>query len=184
MIRLLRRSKPKEEVIEIQAVEKKVEPVVEKVEPVVEKKKAVIKKSPVKATENLPVPKQDEAVVKKISDGDIAWALKQAKGFVSKAADKLGLTTSAIYSRINRSDILKEIKAEIDESLLDIAELRLSEAVNECKPWAVCFYLKCKGKKRGYTESAKDDFESVEEKAYKVKQVLDSLMDITRPKIT
>jgi predicted transcriptional regulator len=134
-------------------------------------------------SDNLPVPKQ-ETSLKKITDGDIACELKESKGFVSKAADKLGITTSAVYARINKSDILKEIKMEIDESLLDHAELKLSEAVNDCKPWAVCFYLKCKGKRRGYTESSKEDVDTPEEKAYKVKQVLDSLMDITKPQLT
>jgi hypothetical protein len=124
-----------------------------------------------------------ETGIRRVTDGDIAWALKETKGFISKAAEKIGISPSAVYARINASEVLREVKQEIEESLLDTAEIKLSDAVNESKPWAICFYLKCKGKRRGYTENAKEDIETPEEKAYKVKQVLDAIMDIAHPKV-
>ena len=37
---------------------------------------------------------------------------------------------------------------------LDVAETALLAAVAKGEAWAVCFYLKCKGKARGWTERA------------------------------
>lgn len=82
----------------------------------------------------------------------IETALRATGGFVSQTAKKLNVTQEAIYFRINKSDYLKQVKHEIDESYLDLAESKLMKKMNEEDLGALCFFLKCKGKGRGYIE--------------------------------
>jgi len=82
----------------------------------------------------------------------IEKSLKAKGGFVSQVAKDLGVTASNIYARIDRSERLKKVKKEIDESYLDLAESKLVKKLNNGDLGALCFYLKCKGKKRGYIE--------------------------------
>lgn len=87
-----------------------------------------------------------------LSIKQIETALRATGGFVSQTAKKLNVTQEAIYFRINKSDYLKEVKREIDESYLDLAESKLIKKLNDEDLGALCFYLKCKGKGRGYIE--------------------------------
>lgn len=64
----------------------------------------------------------------------------------------LGVTHQAISYRIQKSPELKKVKEEIENEYLDLAEAQLIEAIRNSEPWAICFFLKCKGKKRGYVE--------------------------------
>lgn len=85
--------------------------------------------------------------IKQIED-----ALHKSGGFVSQAAKGLNVTASNVYARIKKSARLQEVKREIDESYLDVAEHRLIKEIGEGNLGAICFYLKCKGKQRGYVE--------------------------------
>lgn len=82
----------------------------------------------------------------------IAKALKSCGGFVSQTAKKLNVSASNIYAWMDRHPELKELKQDIEESYLDLAETKLLKLVDSADLGAVCFYLKCKGKKRGYVE--------------------------------
>lgn len=41
---------------------------------------------------------------------------------------------------------------ETEEALLDFGESKLMVAINKGEGWAICFFLKCKGKSRGWVE--------------------------------
>jgi len=82
----------------------------------------------------------------------IEAGLRATGGFISQAAKNLGVTQSAISKRIARSDILKAVLEEIVESTLDFAESKLLGLIKESHPASIYFYLKCKGKHRGYVE--------------------------------
>ena len=47
---------------------------------------------------------------------------------------------------------MQKTRMEATEQALDIAEESLITAVKAGEAWAVCFLLKTRGKKRGYTE--------------------------------
>lgn len=47
---------------------------------------------------------------------------------------------------------MQAARAEGEELRLDIAESALDKAVEAGEAWAVCFFLKTRGKARGYTE--------------------------------
>ena len=71
---------------------------------------------------------------------------------VSIAARLLGCNRQTIY---NAAKVHPEIKEALDgerELMLDTAELKLIESVNKGQSWAVCFFLKTQGRKRGYIE--------------------------------
>ncbi|KEJ91701.1 hypothetical protein [Synergistes jonesii] len=66
--------------------------------------------------------------------------------------DKVTISRQAISKRIQMSETLKKHKEDIDESVLDLAEKHLIKLVLADDLGAICFLLKCKGKKRGYIE--------------------------------
>jgi len=88
----------------------------------------------------------------RVSDGQIEEALRAFHGLYTLAAAAVGCSPRTITRRVEASETLRRTLAEIVESRLDVAEDRLMVAVGRGESWAVCFYLKCKGKQRGYIE--------------------------------
>lgn len=88
----------------------------------------------------------------RITERNIAAALKATAGKVTLAADKLGCSFSWLYARIRASEKLQGILERERENLVDLAEIKLKQAVMNGEAWAVCFALKCQGKGRGYVE--------------------------------
>ena len=88
----------------------------------------------------------------KVTDKQIAEALQKAGGFISHAAKQLGVTNGTVHHRINKSPELQEILEDARYTHLDIAEVELLKAMKRGESWAVCFFLKCQGKGRGYVE--------------------------------
>jgi len=88
---------------------------------------------------------------------EITDALKATHGFVSFAARKLGMGSSALCERVKKNPELQRVIEECHEENLDLGEVKLLEAVNKCEGWAVCFLLKTKGKKRGFVERVEQE---------------------------
>lgn len=86
------------------------------------------------------------------SDEVLIKALVKSGGTITEAAVKLNMSREALHRRIARSIKLQEAVHTIRESMLDLAESKLMSSIKNGEPWAVCFYLKCQGKGRGYTE--------------------------------
>jgi hypothetical protein len=112
-------------------------------------------------------PKKDHQFKnRKVTDDEIAEALEKSHGLVAVAAsvisqlksEALGgvfsVTREALMNRINRIPRLKEIHDNSAESTLDMAELQLVKQMREGNTAALIFYLKCKGKHRGFVEKA------------------------------
>lgn len=87
-----------------------------------------------------------------LTEKQIEAALVATGGFISHTAQMLKVSQVAIYKRISRSKALTRARADIQESQLDIAESKLIEKIKAGDLGAICFYLKCKGKSRGYVE--------------------------------
>jgi uncharacterized protein YwgA len=91
------------------------------------------------------------------TDQQIVDAVTEARGMVSVAARKLGISRRTIYNRMKSSG---EIAAAVEDSrefTTDVAELKLFQAIEKGEAWAVCFYLKCQGQSRGYIERHKHE---------------------------
>lgn len=91
-------------------------------------------------------------VGRSVTDEQLIAAIKAAHGMIATTARALKMHRSTIHRRAqNNPDVADAIK-ESREVSLDKAELKLFDAVERGEPWAVCFFLKCQGKERGYIE--------------------------------
>ena len=90
--------------------------------------------------------------VARVTDEMVAAALQATGGFMALAAQRLGCSYKTVQRRVSGSTKLQAKLAEICDCKLDVAEAALMKAVRDGAAWAVCFYLKCKGKQRGYVE--------------------------------
>ena len=79
-------------------------------------------------------------------------ALEASLGIVSTAAKKANVGRSTHYKWMDEDPEYKKAVQEVQESVLDFAESHLYKLVKEGNPAATIFYLKTKGKKRGYIE--------------------------------
>lgn len=91
---------------------------------------------------------------KKFKVSQVAEALRNSGGIYTGAAQQLNCVTSTIANYVNRSPKLQALVAEIEEQHLDLAETKLIRAILDGNLTGIIFYLKTKGKLRGYTERA------------------------------
>lgn len=84
-------------------------------------------------------------------------ALEKSLGVVTTAAQKVGISRRQHYNWLKSDPAYCEAVAEINNISLDLAESKLFTAVNNGELSAIIFFLKCKGKKRGYIERPADE---------------------------
>ena len=79
-------------------------------------------------------------------------ALEQSLGVVTSACKKVGIGRTTFYDWM-RSDeeFAKQVK-DIEDIAIDFAESQLHKQIKEGNTSATIFYLKTKGKNRGYVE--------------------------------
>jgi hypothetical protein len=79
-------------------------------------------------------------------------ALEQSLGVVTTACKKVGCNRSTYYDYYNDDPEFKAAVDELQNMTLDFAESQLHKQIKEGNTTATIFYLKTKGKKRGYIE--------------------------------
>ena len=79
-------------------------------------------------------------------------ALEKSLGIVSTACKMVDLGRTTHYQWIKEDADYKKSVDSIQDSVLDFAESHLYKLVKEGNPAATIFFLKTKGKKRGYIE--------------------------------
>ncbi len=84
----------------------------------------------------------------------IAEALRASAGIYSAAAAKIGCAPNTVRNYVLRHPELQEVVDEVRENTLDLAESQLLKALGDGNLTAVIFFLKCRGKQRGYVERA------------------------------
>lgn len=90
-------------------------------------------------------------------------ALEKSLGVVTVACKKMGIPRSTYYKWYKED---KEFRKEVDELTnvsLDFAESQLHKQIEDGSTAATIFYLKTKGKGRGYIEKSELDITSGEE---------------------
>lgn len=88
----------------------------------------------------------------RVTNQQIEEKLIEGKGNIGAVARACGVSRQAIGQRIASSPKLKTLTEELRETKLDTAEDKLGEAIDKGEGWAICFFLKTQGKKRGYVE--------------------------------
>ena len=78
--------------------------------------------------------------------------LKEGMGIVSYACDKTNISRQTFYNWKDNDDDFAQQAEDIQETTVDMAESKLLTSINEGNVAAIIFYLKTKGKKRGYIE--------------------------------
>ena len=84
-------------------------------------------------------------------------ALHNNLGNISEACNKINISRQTYYRWIDDDVEFDEQCRNVEESLLDLAENRLLEKIDKYDTTSIIFFLKTKGKKRGYVE--KQEFE-------------------------
>jgi len=79
-------------------------------------------------------------------------ALEASLGIVSTAAPKANIHRGTHYRWMEEDSDYKKAVEAVQDSVLDFAESHLYKLVKEGNPAATIFFLKTKGKKRGYVE--------------------------------
>jgi len=79
-------------------------------------------------------------------------ALEKSLGIVSTACKAVGLDRSTFYKYVNEDEEFAAAVADIENVSLDFAESSLLKQIQDYNTAATIFYLKTKGKHRGYVE--------------------------------
>lgn len=87
----------------------------------------------------------------------IAEIYKKKGCNITAACAALNISRVTFYKRKEKSKKLQELIEEADESLIDFAESKLVEHINDGDVTSLIFFLKTKGKKRGYVERTEHD---------------------------
>jgi hypothetical protein len=98
-----------------------------------------------------------------IKKESIIKALEASLGVVTIACKKTDTPRSTFYKWLNEDkEFAKEVK-DIENIALDFAESQLHNQIEKGNTSATIFYLKCRGKKRGYIERSELDITSGDE---------------------
>ena len=79
-------------------------------------------------------------------------ALEQSLGIVTSACKKVGIGRTTHYEWLKTDEEYKKNVESIEDVALDFAESQLHLQIQEGSTASTIFYLKTKGKKRGYIE--------------------------------
>ena len=87
-----------------------------------------------------------------IKKASILKALEQSLGVVTVACKKSDIPRSTFYKWLKEDEDFAEEVKDIENIALDFAESHLHKQIEDNITSATIFYLKTKGKKRGYIE--------------------------------
>ena len=85
-------------------------------------------------------------------------ALDASLGIVSTAVKLVGIHRATYYEWVKNDPEFKRAVEDINENALDFAETALHGKIKVGDTTAIIFYLKTKGKKRGYVEKSEVEF--------------------------
>jgi hypothetical protein len=80
-------------------------------------------------------------------------ALHKSLGIVTEACEKAELSRTQHYTWYKEDEEYRKQVQEIDGMFIDFAETHLKDQIEKGSTPATIFYLKTRGKKRGYGES-------------------------------
>ena len=84
-------------------------------------------------------------------------AINDAQGFVSKAAELLGVSRATFYNYLKKYATAKQALDDVRSKRHDFVELQLMKGIKEGNITAIIFYLKTQCKHRGYVERVQQE---------------------------
>lgn len=94
---------------------------------------------------------------RKITNEELAAMYEKKGANISATCNALGIDRKTFYNRRKASEQLDERLANVEEGLIDYAESKLMKAITDDNLTATIFYLKTKGKNRGYVERVEQE---------------------------
>lgn len=79
-------------------------------------------------------------------------ALQKSMGIISKATELAKISRTTFYKWLEEDENFKEQVNEVFERQIDFVESKLLSNINDGDTTAIIFFLKTKGRKRGYHE--------------------------------
>lgn len=83
---------------------------------------------------------------------EVLKALEETHGVITEACKKVGFTRSAFYIALDKDPEFKKQVEDIQEAAVDYVESQLFKQIEQGNITGQIFYLKTKGKHRGYIE--------------------------------
>ncbi len=83
--------------------------------------------------------------------------LEKAMGVVTTACKESGVSRSQYYTWLKEDPDFAKSVEEVPELQMDFVEAQLLKKIKDGSDQAIIFYLKTKGKKRGYTDKLEID---------------------------
>ena len=83
--------------------------------------------------------------------GKFLKAFKDSNCYVAESCRRIKISRQTFY-RWKKEDSFAQACEDVEEGLIDNAESKLQDLINSKNPIAILFYLKTKGKSRGYIE--------------------------------
>jgi hypothetical protein len=87
-----------------------------------------------------------------IKKREVLEALEKSLGIVTTACKQVGINRDTYYEWLKKDKEFKKKVKDLENVALDFAESQLHKQIAKGNPLSTMFYLKCKGKKRGYIE--------------------------------
>jgi hypothetical protein len=104
-----------------------------------------------------------------ISKKAMIEALEKSLGVVTSACRSVGISRQTHYRWLEEDEEYKQQVDELANVALDYAETKLHNQITKENPTAIIFYLKTKGKKRGYVERQEISHEGL--KTFQIEEV-------------
>jgi len=81
-------------------------------------------------------------------------AMVKNLGIVTKACNEVGISRNQFYNYYRTDEVFKKEIDDIQEIALDFVEDKLFQNIKEGDRACIMFYIKYKGRKRGYVDSS------------------------------
>lgn len=110
-------------------------------------------------------------------------ALERSLGLVTPACKEVGLSKDSYYDYYNKDENFRNKVDEINNLVLDFVESQLYKKIADGDTQSILFYMKYKGRKRGYTEAIDVNSNVVSNVVLNVKNLISFDDDTDSPKI-
>lgn len=91
------------------------------------------------------------------SKNTLLAALYQSKGIVSSACAAAGVSRQTYYDWLEKDPEFKKAVQDVQEFAIDFVESKLLDNIENGDNISTIFYLKCRGKSRGFVEKTEQD---------------------------